>query len=88
MVPAFTTSCSKMIAQLQNMASSQGTYEVDIWPELHKLTADAISRTAFGSNYEEGKHIFELQKEQIALVIEAMMTVYIPGFRYVLPISS
>jgi cytochrome P450 len=83
MIPAFTTSCSKMVARWQKMASPQGPFEVDIWPELQKLTADFISRAAFGSNYEEGKQIFELQKELITLALEAMQTIYIPGFRYV-----
>jgi cytochrome P450 len=71
-----------MVARWQKMASPQGPCEVDIWPELQKLTADVISRAAFGSNYEEGKHIFELQKEMITLVLESMQTIYIPGFRY------
>jgi cytochrome P450 len=81
MIPVFTTSCSRMINQWQKMVSSQQRCEVDIWPELQKLTADVISRAAFGSNYEEGKEIFELQKELILLVLEAMQTLYIPGFR-------
>ena len=63
------------------MVSPQQSYEADIWPELQKLTADVIPRAAFGSNYEEGKLIFELQKELILLVLEAMQTLYIPGFR-------
>jgi len=83
MIPVFTTSCSRMINQWQKMVSSQQRCEVDIWPELQKLTADVISRAAFGSNYEEGKEIFELQKELILLVLEAMQTLYIPGFRFI-----
>ena len=81
MIPVFTTSCRRMIKQWQKMVSPQQSYEADIWPELQKLTADVISRAAFGSNYEEGKLIFELQKELILLVLEAMQTLYIPGFR-------
>ncbi|GMY36409.1 cytochrome P450 72A397-like [Fagus crenata] len=83
MIPVFTTSCSRMINQWQKMVSPQQRCEVDIWPELQKLTADVISRAAFGSNYEEGKEIFELQKELILLVLEAMQTLYIPGFRFI-----
>ncbi|KAI3893776.1 hypothetical protein MKX03_006928 [Papaver bracteatum] len=68
MMPAFTTSCSELIARWKKLA---GSCELDIWPEMETLTSDIISRTAFGSNYDQGKRLFELQNEQIALVIEA-----------------
>ncbi|KAI4335233.1 hypothetical protein L6164_013899 [Bauhinia variegata] len=83
MLPAFSTSCSNMLQQWQNMTNAQGTFELDIWPQLQTLTADVISRAAFSSNYEEGKRIFELQKELMVLVVEAMQTLYIPGFRFI-----
>ncbi|KAJ7979259.1 putative Cytochrome P450 [Quillaja saponaria] len=83
MLPAFSTSCSMMIERWKNMASPQGTGDMDVWPELQNLTSDVISRAAFGSSYEDGKRIFELQRELIVLVIEAMQTLYIPGFRFI-----
>lgn len=63
------------------MTSLEGKCDIDVWPELQKLTADVISRAAFGSNYEEGERIFKLLKELVVLVIEAMQTLYLPGFR-------
>lgn len=45
------------------MINHQESCEVDVWPELQKVTMDIISWAAFGSNYEEGKRLFELQKE-------------------------
>lgn len=59
----------------------QGTCEIDIWPEFQDLAGEIISRTASGCNYEEGKKILELQKQLQVLVMEAMQTLYIPGFR-------
>lgn len=64
------------------MVHDQETCEVDVWPELQKVTKDIISRVAFGSSYEEGKKIFELQQESIMLAVEATKMLYVPGFRY------
>lgn len=71
-----------MLSRLEKMIPSDGACEVDVWPHLQALTSDAISRTAFGSNYEEGRKIFELQKEQGLLLLKAVQTLYIPGWRY------
>lgn len=83
MMPAFSISCSNMIEEWKEMAANQDTVEVDVWPELQRLSADIISRAAFGSNYEEGKKIFELLKQLTLLTLEAMQTLYLPGFRFI-----
>lgn len=83
MLPAFSASCGELINRWEKLTGPQGSGEVDVWPELQNLTGDVISRTAFSSNYKEGKKIFQLQKEQIALLIEAAYNVYIPGFRFI-----
>ncbi|KAL5559531.1 hypothetical protein UlMin_035742 [Ulmus minor] len=82
MVPAFSTSCSTLIDRWKNLTSLQDSCEVDLVSEFQNLTGDVIARTAFGSNYEEGKKIFKLQKEQAVLVLEAYANIYIPGFRF------
>jgi hypothetical protein len=82
MIPVFVISCGKLIEQWKmEISLLQGSCEMDIWPELQKLTADVISRAAFGSTYEGGKKVFELQRELLTLTVEAMQTLYIPGFR-------
>ncbi|CAL5406655.1 unnamed protein product [Camellia sinensis] len=65
-----------------NIALTEGSCEVDVWPYLQTLTSDVISRAAFGSNYEDGGKIFKLQKELIVLIIQTVSTVYIPGARF------
>ncbi|OAY27063.1 cytochrome P450 72A397 isoform X2 [Manihot esculenta] len=83
MIPVFAFSCNRMIEQWKEMVHDQETCEVDVWPELQKVTKDIISRVAFGSSYEEGKKIFELQQESIMLAVEATKSLYVPGFRFV-----
>ncbi|XP_058761652.1 11-oxo-beta-amyrin 30-oxidase-like [Vicia villosa] len=64
MLPAFSHSCEEMISKWKELLSSDGTCEIDVWPFLQNLTRDVISRTAFGSSYDEGTKIFELLKRQ------------------------
>ncbi|GLT25054.1 hypothetical protein SLA2020_002080 [Shorea laevis] len=82
MIPAFYQSCSDMIGKWEKLVSAEGSCELDVCPDLVCLTSDAISRTAFGSNYEEGERIFKLQQEQIQLIMQALQSVYIPGWRF------
>ncbi|XP_019193508.1 PREDICTED: cytochrome P450 CYP72A219-like [Ipomoea nil] len=82
MLPAFYMSCTEMLAKWDNVILEGGSGEVDVWPFLEKMTSEVISRTAFGSSYEEGQKIFELQKEQAEHVMEVSRTIYIPGSRF------
>ncbi|XP_027063440.1 cytochrome P450 CYP72A219-like [Coffea arabica] len=83
MLPAFRLSCFEMVSKWEQLISEKGSCELDVWPELQALTSDVISRTAFGSNYEEGQKIFELQKEQAELILLAARSPYVPGWRFV-----
>ena len=60
--------------------SIEGMTEVDVWPEFQNLTGDVISKTAFGSSYEEGRRIFQLQAESAERIIQAFRTIFIPGY--------
>lgn len=81
MLPAFDLSCSEMLSNWEKIVPSEGSCELDVAPYLQTLTSDAISRTAFGSNYEEGRKIFDLQKELAQLVMEVSRAIYLPGMR-------
>ncbi|KAI9083474.1 hypothetical protein K1719_034416 [Acacia pycnantha] len=85
MLPAFYESCNELVKKWVRLVSeSQRNYrEIDAWPFFQSMTGDIISRTAFGSSYEEGQKIFQLQSEQAVLTLKVLQSVYIPGWRFV-----
>ncbi|KAM7497797.1 hypothetical protein LguiA_022211 [Lonicera macranthoides] len=82
MLPAIFLSCNELMSKWETIVSTKGSCELDVWPYLETLTSDIISRTAFGSSYEEGRKISQLQKEQAELVMQAAASIYLPGLRY------
>lgn len=81
MLPAIHQSCDEMIKKWETVVLEMGSAEIDVWPSLEDLSGDVISRTAFGSNYKEGRRIFILQKEQVELTLQLMKFVVFPGWR-------
>nr|QNS29928.1 cytochrome P450 [Nothapodytes nimmoniana] len=86
MLPVFYLSCREMLMKWEDLItdSAEGSYsfELDVWPHLQTLTSNVISRTAFGSSYEEGRRIFELQNEQALYAVQVFRSLYIPGWRF------
>ncbi|XP_074308763.1 cytochrome P450 72A397-like [Silene latifolia] len=77
-------SCSIMMNSWEEIAiSKDGTSEIDVWPFLENLSGDLISRAAFGSSYQQGKIIFDLQREYMELALSLQATFYIPGWSYI-----
>jgi len=83
MLPVFSTCCIETVTRWENSMPSEGSSEIDIWPEFQNLTGDVISRTAFGSNYQEGRRIFQLQGELAEHLIQSIQTIFIPGYWFV-----
>ncbi|KAL9385800.1 hypothetical protein Peur_022810 [Populus x canadensis] len=71
-----------MMERIKEIRGERDEFEMDVHRELQDLASDVISKTAFGSNYEEGKRVFSLQDKQKHLVFDAIGNVYIPGFRF------
>lgn len=79
-------SCAEqLIKEWEQLVASNKNKEVEVEFSKHfqELTADVISRTAFGSSYREGKEVFHTQKQLVALAMATLLNVQLPGFKQV-----
>ncbi|VAH19059.1 unnamed protein product [Triticum turgidum subsp. durum] len=81
-IPEMSAIASSMLDKWEVQGGTHTEFEIDANKEFQTLSSDVISRVAFGSSYEEGKRVFQLQEEQINLALLAMRTFYFPGFRF------
>lgn len=75
---------SEMSASVQTMLEKwkfPDGQEIDVFKEFGLLTTEVIARTAFGSSYMEGKHIFEMVANLTAITVRNVYKVKFPGIR-------
>ncbi|MCD9643801.1 hypothetical protein HAX54_031647 [Datura stramonium] len=82
MLPAFYLSCSELVNRWDEGFSQKDTCELDIWPSIQDLSTNIIASTAFGVPYQQGKDIFELQKEQAYHLMEIARLGLSPTWRF------
>lgn len=73
-----------MLTKWSSKMSSDGKVEIEVSEWFLSLSEDVVTHTVFGSSYEDGKTIFELQAQQLGYATKAFQQISIPGYRYVL----
>ncbi|KAK9003061.1 hypothetical protein V6N11_060632 [Hibiscus sabdariffa] len=74
MIPAVVASVETMLKRWKGQEGK----EMDVYQEFRLLTAEVISRTAFGSSYLEGEKIFTMLNKLSTIVIRNIFTTRIP----------
>ncbi|XP_043723687.1 cytochrome P450 734A1-like [Telopea speciosissima] len=83
LIPVMGKKVEEMLEKWSAMLDGHSHVEIEVSDWFQTLTEEVITRTAFGSNYEEGKSIFGLQAQQMVYVAEALQKVFIPGYRFI-----
>ncbi|KAJ6844550.1 putative cytochrome P450 superfamily protein isoform X1 [Iris pallida] len=81
-IPLVGKTVVDMLAEWETVSSEEEEVEVDVSEWFQGVTEDAITRTAFGQSYDDGKAVFQLQAQQMVFAAEAFRKVFIPGYRF------
>ncbi|KAL4184709.1 hypothetical protein AMTRI_Chr10g2480 [Amborella trichopoda] len=76
---AFNAECLKSVEEMMKRWRDNEEKEIEVFNEFRILTLDVISRTAFGSNYLEGKDKLELLEKLVKLVASNIRKFRFPG---------
>lgn len=80
MIPLIGKSVLEMVEKWSVMTDTDEV-EIEVSDWYQSLTEDVITRTAFGSSYDDGKSVFQLQAQQMVFAADAFRKVFIPGYR-------
>ncbi|KAI8527490.1 hypothetical protein RHMOL_Rhmol12G0079600 [Rhododendron molle] len=75
-----------MIASVETMLErweQNKAKEIDVYKESRLLTAEVISRTAFGSSYLEGENIFHMLTKLGMIASRNFFRIRLPAMEYV-----
>ncbi|XAR53281.1 hypothetical protein NMG60_11021777 [Bertholletia excelsa] len=82
LIPVSARGVIDMSEKWMAKSGSSDEVEIEVSEWFQNLTDDIITRTAFGCSCADGKAIFRLQAQQMALTSEAFQKVFIPGYRF------
>ncbi|KAK4479645.1 hypothetical protein RD792_015172, partial [Penstemon davidsonii] len=82
MIPMMAKSMEEAVAKWTEKLSTAGKVEIEVSNWFENLVEDVITRITFGSSYEDGKAIFDLQSQQMLHATEAYQKIFIPGYRF------
>nr|XP_043625846.1 cytochrome P450 CYP749A22-like [Erigeron canadensis] len=74
MIPDMSTSFEMMLDKWKDYEG----HEIDVHKEFGLVTTEVISRTAFGSSYVEGRHIFEMVAKLTSITVRNIYKLRFP----------
>ncbi|KAG8503050.1 hypothetical protein CXB51_000834 [Gossypium anomalum] len=80
-LPDIVVETCKMLGKWEERRAGRDEFQMKVFKQLHDLSADIISRIAFGTFFEQGKRIFSLQEQQMQFFSLAVKSLNIPGLR-------
>ncbi|KAI3463379.1 hypothetical protein Pfo_020042 [Paulownia fortunei] len=82
MIPMMAKSMEEAVKKWSEKMCNNGKVEIEVSDWFQNLVEDVITRATFGSSYEDGRAIFQLQAQQIVHASEAYHKVFIPGYSF------
>ncbi|CAH1429171.1 unnamed protein product [Lactuca virosa] len=80
MIPEMNRSIGEMVEKWKDYEGK----EIDVHKEFGLVTTEVISRTAFGSSYVEGKHIFEMVAKLTEITVRNIYKLRFPGISWIM----